>query len=218
VYTTDGGHWENLGLVELLRHGCNEIIVISAAGDGVNSFGTLGDAMALTQEQTNVMINLDPSPSRPRQGEDLPATGRQLLRVRDGEDSPEPMASEPFAIGWFVRPDQTRGIILFVEAALTASTPFDVHAFAESHPIFPDHPTTNQFYSHRTFEAYRALGHFQASAAINSTAWAAAKAWRLASVGDDGGPTAPSTEEDSPPTRIEVSTPVNVIVNGAVSV
>lgn len=37
VYLTDGGHWENLGLVELLRRGCRDIWMISAAGDGASS-------------------------------------------------------------------------------------------------------------------------------------------------------------------------------------
>jgi hypothetical protein len=26
VYVTDGGHWKNLGLVELLRRGCQHIV------------------------------------------------------------------------------------------------------------------------------------------------------------------------------------------------
>ena len=32
LYVSDGGHWENLGIVEALRRGCTELIVISASG------------------------------------------------------------------------------------------------------------------------------------------------------------------------------------------
>src|SRR6266545_2960246 len=38
LYVTDGGHWENLGLVELLRRGCTEIYCFDAAGDKVDTF------------------------------------------------------------------------------------------------------------------------------------------------------------------------------------
>jgi len=56
--------------------------------------------------------------------------------------------------------------------------PWDVHSFAESNPIFPDHPTGNQFFNDRIFEAYRRLGEYQAQAAITSPQWVEAKAWR----------------------------------------
>jgi hypothetical protein len=65
VYVSDGGHWENLGLVELLRRGCTEIVCVNAGGDGQNSFSTIGEAMALAREEVGVEITLDPSPLRP---------------------------------------------------------------------------------------------------------------------------------------------------------
>ncbi|MEP7112299.1 MAG: hypothetical protein ABI862_03450 [Ilumatobacteraceae bacterium] len=210
VYTTDGGHWENLGLVELLRHGCNEVIVVSAAGDGVNFFPTFGDALALALEQTGVEIHIDISALRPRLGEDLPKEGRQLLRTKAGDTRPEPMAAKPYAVGWFTRPDTNqRGRILFVEAALTDDMPWDVHAFAEGHPIFPDHPTSNQFYNHRTFEAYRALGYYQAQQGIGSTEWTDAAEWM----------NTPDLDKPKFATPAEPSTPVEVKVDvsGAVT-
>ena len=49
LYVSDGGHWENLGLVELLRRGCTRIVCINAGGDHQDSFGTIGEAMALAR-------------------------------------------------------------------------------------------------------------------------------------------------------------------------
>lgn len=187
VYVTDGGHWENLAMVELLRHNCNEVIVLSAAGDGVNFFPTLGEAIALAREELGIEIELDPSGLRPRRGEPLPTGGPQLLNISEGEVVPQPIASSPFVVGRFWRSDSTPGCILFVEATLTQGMPWDVHSFAESNPIFPDHPTGNQFFNDRIFEAYRRLGEYQAQAAITSPQWVEAKAWR------DGNPPSGNT-------------------------
>ena len=41
VYLTDGGHIENLGVYELLKRGCQNIIVIDAEADPSMSFGSL---------------------------------------------------------------------------------------------------------------------------------------------------------------------------------
>ena len=65
LYVSDGGHWENLGLVELLRRGCTEIVCVNAGGDHQDSFGTIAEAIALAREELSVEIDLDPTPLRP---------------------------------------------------------------------------------------------------------------------------------------------------------
>ena len=174
VYVTDGGHWENLGLVELMRRECRDIYVISAAGDGIDFFPTLGEALALAREQTGIEIEIDPSPLRQFVGAEAPTKGRQLLRVKDGELQAGPMARKPYVVGWWEE-GETRGRVLFVEANLTAGTPWDVHAFAEKNTIFPDHPTSDQFFTNETFEAYRRLGEYQMQEAVASPEWRAAE-------------------------------------------
>jgi hypothetical protein len=47
VFVADGGHWDNLGLVELLRRRCATIICIDATGDDVGRFTTLRQAVEL---------------------------------------------------------------------------------------------------------------------------------------------------------------------------
>jgi hypothetical protein len=192
VYTTDGGHWENLGLVELLRRGCTEIYVLSAAGDGIESFSTIGEAIALAREQINVDIHVDLSPLRPPVSPEVgarPNRGpggrvlRQLLRKRDGRLASEPFAPAPGAVGWFEYPaasdnePRVRGRILFVEANLVSGLPWDVQSWAESQSVFPDDPTSDQFFNHRQFESYRRLGMYQVKTALDSEDWDAAGRW-----------------------------------------
>ena len=49
LYVTDGGHYENLGLVELLRRECMQVYCFDASGG--SSFAALGDAVALARSE-----------------------------------------------------------------------------------------------------------------------------------------------------------------------
>ena len=59
---TDGGHYENLGLVELLRRGCTEVYCLDASGVGGDGaeFETLGEAIALARSELGVEIEFGP--------------------------------------------------------------------------------------------------------------------------------------------------------------
>lgn len=184
VYVTDGGHWENLGLVELIRRGCTDIYVLSAAGDKQASFATMGEAIALAREQFGVDIEVELSPMRPQPSAEVKPGARVLLR--GDPPVPAPVSRQPFAVGWFEYPDGgPRARILFIEATLTDALPWDVHAHAESNPEFPDDSTANQLFNHRQFESYRRLGLQQADAGISSEAWSDAGLWRAHQIDED---------------------------------
>ena len=59
LYVSDGGHYENLGLVELLRRGCTEVYCFDAGGG--TSTAELGDAIALARSELGVEIDIDAS-------------------------------------------------------------------------------------------------------------------------------------------------------------
>jgi hypothetical protein len=60
LYITDGGHFDNLGLVEALRRGPTEVLVFDASGDGVTTWSTLGEAIALARAELGVEIDIAP--------------------------------------------------------------------------------------------------------------------------------------------------------------
>ncbi|HVF13336.1 MAG TPA: hypothetical protein VM942_01985 [Acidimicrobiales bacterium] len=165
LYVSDGGHWDNLGLVELLRRGCTEIICISAAGDGAKGFGTISEAMALAREELGVEWDFDPTPVRPPIKASKPVPTRELRRA-GAEDTAAPFAPSAFTTGRYRFPSLVTGTITYIETDLTADMPFDVHGFAEHAAIFPDDSTADQVFNHRQFEAFRALGYHQASKAF----------------------------------------------------
>lgn len=178
VYVTDGGHWENLGLVESLRRGCSHIVVASAAGDGAYSHGTLAEAIEIARTDLDVDIDLDSVwRMRPKVGADpasvLPS-GRQFVR-QDG-DNPILGRAAPigFTFGTFTRnhlphDDPARvGKILLIEATMVDGLPVDVHSYAEGHAEFPNISTGDQFFDNRDFESYRMLGVTLTESALDS--------------------------------------------------
>jgi hypothetical protein len=80
INVTDGGHYDNLGLVEALHRGAKNIVVLDASGDRPNSWYTLGGAMALARTDAGVEIDLNPT-TMIRDNGKAPALGQgQVLR------------------------------------------------------------------------------------------------------------------------------------------
>lgn len=137
IYLTDGGHWENLGVVELLRRRCTDVYVVDASGNRLHPLADLGRAISLARSELGVEIRIDPRPTLP------------------GDDG---ATQRPWASGTITYPDGTEGRIYYVRATLWDGAPFDLAQFRALEPAFPRHPTADQFLSGDAFDAYRGLG------------------------------------------------------------
>jgi len=146
LFVTDGGHYENLGLVELLRRGCTEIYCFDASGG--ESFSELGDAVALARSELGVEITIDPTPLIPTSQN---ASGTETIKEPD-------VASDIAVKGTFRYRDGTDGVLYYARNVMTISAPWDVRARHTEDPAFPHDPTTDQLYTDQKFESYRALG------------------------------------------------------------
>src|SRR5215472_188075 len=91
INVTDGGHYDNLGLVEALHRGAKNIVVFDASGDRPDTWYTFGGAMALARTDAGVEISLDPTTMARNNGKAPKLRPGQVLR--------------PWAHGTFVRPD-----------------------------------------------------------------------------------------------------------------
>jgi len=148
VYVTDGGHYDNLGLVELLRRRSNWIWCIDASGDDAGSFTRLGQALAIAKAEFGIDVKIKPE-------SDMGA-----VRL-NGKDSNYVHA--PFSRGTISYPRRNgkpsfEGTLIVVKAGVPKSAPFSVRAYEKAQPPFPRHPTTDQLYDADRFDAYLALG------------------------------------------------------------
>jgi hypothetical protein len=151
LYVTDGGHYENLGLVELLRRGCRSIYCFDASGG--RPLAQLGDAIAIARSELGVEITFAET---------------ELDKLRESKDG---LAERPCATGTFAYTRSNPAVIgriVYVPTVMTEELPWDVHALKEEDPEFPRHSTMDQLFTDQKFEAYRVLGYVGAEHAMNA--------------------------------------------------
>ncbi len=157
LYVTDGGHFDNLGLVEALRRGPDEVLVVDASADRAGTWATLGEAVGLARAELGIEVTLDPS----------------VLRAADGT------TAVPYVAGTYRSPSDPAGRpphrVWLCTLGVPPDAPWDVRAFALTHPSFPTDSTLKQLYDGREFEAYRALGEHAVTGLLRARAAARAR-------------------------------------------
>lgn len=165
VHLSDGGHFENLGLYELIRRHCRYIIVSDAGCDENVAFDDLGNAIRRIREDFGVEIDLDVSALQPD------ASGR----------SSQHMASGTIHFDGFEGFD--KGTILYVKPSLTGDEPRDILQYQVRKPKFPHESTGDQFYEEAQWESYRRLGEHVAHSAFSFIASRSeVRTWRAESI------------------------------------
>ncbi len=145
VHLSDGGHFENLGIYELVRRRCRFIIATDCGADPNYEFEDLGRAVRLCRVDLGAEIRIDVSGISPDGG------GR---------------AKRACAVGTINYVDGAQGIFLLLKPVLTGQEPADVRQYAVSSPKFPQHSTADQFFDDAQFESYRQLGFVVAAEAL----------------------------------------------------
>ena len=163
VQVTDGGHYENLGLVEALRRRCRLVFCIDGGGDNPPLLTGLADAMRLAEYELGVNITLDeygdyavgnitPGSGRPfADGHALASLNNRLTKgtVAAGR------ITYPAAAGLL---PQRHGVLIFAKAVLWEGCPEWLLTYAASNKIFPHDPTSDQWFNEGQFAAYTELG------------------------------------------------------------
>ena len=149
VYLSDGGHFENLGLYEMVRRRCRWIIVCDGAQDLGRGYEDLGNAARKIWLDLGARIRFPVSP---------------LLEATRGTS---PMELPYFALGTIEYlsdgdpggPTPT-GNILYIKPAVRGDEgAAEFIAYQRLHPDFPDQSTADQWFDEPQLEAYRTLGH-----------------------------------------------------------
>jgi hypothetical protein len=148
IYLSDGGHFENLCIYEMVRRRCRLIVVTDAGQDGECAFVDLGNAVRKVKIDFNVDISF---------GE---------MHIYRREMQPEPGVQLAWALGTIRYPEASspdkHGKILYLKPSYFGpDLPIDVVSYAKGSAAFPHESTGDQFFSESQFESYRRLGdHF----------------------------------------------------------
>ena len=150
IYLSDGGHFENLGLYEMIRRRCRLIVVSDAGCDPKFQFEDLGNAVRKISLDLGVRINF---------------VGIENLATQSsGKDGKAPPGPDvPYhAIGTIhyadADGDGKDGLILYIKPAYHGAENIGIRSYAVANPEFPHQGTGDQFFSESQFESYRALG------------------------------------------------------------
>jgi hypothetical protein len=162
LQVTDGGHYENLGLVELLRRRCTEIYCIDASGDTPPTAGTLEQAVTIAHAELGVTIKFDSTvwDLIPGSGTALePASALTSLNERLSKSAIiSATIHYPKESGLPEEDDGRVGKLVFVKTLLTRDMDYDLLSYAARNGIFPRDSTGDQFFDDGKFCAYRELG------------------------------------------------------------
>jgi hypothetical protein len=170
VNLSDGGHFENMGLYELVRRRCKFIIVCDAEEDPEMKFNGIGNAINRCRADFGAEIDLD---LRPLQvGEDGFSKAHCVvgtIRYPPPKRTPPPDGPTRNVCECLGETgnDWYTGTILYIKSSLVGDEPADLLAYKLQHELFPQDPTANQWFTETQFESYRRLGHHIAMTAIS---------------------------------------------------
>lgn len=150
VNLSDGGHFDNMGLYELVRRRCRYIIVCDAEQDEGLGFGGLSTVIRMCRTDFGAEIKIDLS---------------QIARKPDNK--PENFSGCHYAVGDIIYADAPKGRLVYLKSSLTGNDePADVLGYHKAVAQFPHESTADQWFDESQFESYRALGYHIADKAL----------------------------------------------------
>jgi hypothetical protein len=148
VNLSDGGHFENLGLYEMVLRRCHYIVVSDAGEDPECSFADLGEAVRKIRIDFGIPIEFAPP---------------IYIYTRSDDDARNKMGRN-CAIGsiQYSAVDGTKvkddGVLIYIKPACYGQEPRDIYEYFKRNPLFPHESTVDQFFTESQFESYRMLG------------------------------------------------------------
>jgi len=159
VYLSDGGHFENLGLYEMVRRRCHWIVISDAGQDEEFAFEDLGNAIRKIRIDFGIDIKVRymgiyPRKEKNPQNPKYCAIAEICYEDVDAKDKQD-AAKRKVMNGWLV----------YIKPVFYGKDePKDIFNYATANQAFPHETTGDQFFTESQFESYRALGEFATSA------------------------------------------------------
>ncbi len=139
VYLSDGGHFENLGLYEMVARRCKYILVLDSGADPCFGYEDLGNALRKIRIDMNIPIEFSEGLAGPlRAGTKRCAVAVIDYSTVDGDCDP--------------------GYLVYVKPIFLGNEPPDVQSYHTSHELFPHEGTADQWFNESQTESYRMLG------------------------------------------------------------
>lgn len=151
VYLSDGGHFENTGIYELVRRRCRLIIAVDCGADPKYEFADIVRLVRRCRVDFGTEIDIGLDPLRP--------------------DASLARSAQSLVIGRIVYPDADTdgpahdnvvrdGTLILIKPTLVERLPDEVAAYLGFERNFPQVATSDQWFDETQFECYRVLGRW----------------------------------------------------------
>jgi hypothetical protein len=140
VNLSDGGHFENLAIYEMVRRRCRSIVVLDGGCDPYFGYEDMGNALRKIRIDMQIPIEFhqDISPPPPVGTMRRCSTATIRYSAVDGEG--------------------TDGQLIYIKPMVLGDEPPDVLSYHTAHPTFPHESTADQWFDESQTESYRMLG------------------------------------------------------------
>jgi hypothetical protein len=139
VNLSDGGHFENLAIYEMVRRRCRSIVVLDGGCDPDFGYEDLGNALRKIRIDMKIPIEFHQDICPPSGGTMRRcATATIRYSAVDGEG--------------------TDGQLIYIKPMVLGDEPPDVLSYHTAHPTFPHESTADQWFDESQTESYRTLG------------------------------------------------------------
>ncbi|MCW5960249.1 MAG: patatin-like phospholipase family protein [Pyrinomonadaceae bacterium] len=136
IYVSDGGHFENLGVYEMVVRRCRLIVVVDSTADPDFSFSDLANAIHKIRVDMGVPVLFREKPAK-----------RVYCAVADIRYSEVDGTKR-----------EEDGILIYIKPTIRGDEPIDILQYKIKNGAFPHESTADQMYSETQFESYRGLG------------------------------------------------------------
>ncbi|MES2000167.1 MAG: patatin-like phospholipase family protein [Pseudomonadota bacterium] len=141
INLTDGGHFENLGVYELIRRRCRLIVVTDVGCDPEYQYEDLANLLRKCWTDLGVNIRFDEfEPMHLQANSRYCSVHDAVGRIQYYDGGPD-------------------GAIIYLKSSMTGDEWPDIRQYADAHKKFPHETTADQFFDENQFEAYRHQGY-----------------------------------------------------------
>lgn len=172
VNISDGGHIENLGVMELLRRKCRLILAVDAGADPLFTFADLENLTIRARNELGIDIRFRPDQIPEATIRPHPSHGysRRRYAIADLYQLWEKVEKDGKEVIEHYH-DKKVGTLVYIKSTVTAPegrpdiSPEDylkygTYKYKIYHPLFPHEPTSDQFFDPIQWESYYQLGQY----------------------------------------------------------
>lgn len=157
IQLSDGGHFENLAVYELIRRRCKLIVLSDAAADPEFGFSDLQILLRRIEKDFNTTIVFADENNIDRMIPSIEKLYPNKLKV----------AQQAFVVGEIkyphIDPDEKdpakKAYLIYIKSTLINGLDTKLLGYKSLNPSYPDESTADQFFDAEQFDAYRELGY-----------------------------------------------------------